>query len=166
VITFVEAGGTMTGTYQPTDAAQPALCHLSLSSGETRTLLYNLYETKAVSDVASASQALEELLSGRKDQVEFQNRWMAKYPFPVFLESWTRLGQETLDIDNRQVVAIAFEHDTDGIGFAGYSYVTPKRWKVWYDPAVGVIRQTEVPLTESQNAVRRDGPQVFFVSPL
>jgi hypothetical protein len=168
VITFFESGETMTGTYQPTDAAHPALCHLSLSNGKTRTLLYNLYDTKAVSDLASASQALEELLSGRKDQVEFQNRWMARYPFPVFQESWTRLGQETLDIDNHQVAAIVFEHDTNGFGRqvnANYSQVTPKRLKVWYDPAVGVIRQTELPLTESQDAVSRDGPQVFFVSP-
>jgi hypothetical protein len=138
---------------------------LSLATGETRTLLYNLYDTKAVADLESASRALEELLSGRKDQVEFQNRRMVNYPFPSFLESWTRLGQETLDIDNHQVAAIVFEHDINGFGFAGYSSVTPKRRKLWYDPAVGVIRQTEMPLTESQNEVRRDGPQVMFVSP-
>ena len=170
VITFFEAGETMTGTYQPTDAAHPALCRLSLAHGRTRTLLYNLYDIKALSDLASASRALEELLSGRKDEVEFQNRWMVRYPFPIFLDSWTRLGQETLDIDNHQVAAIVFEHDTNGYGFggtngAGFSSAFPKRWKVWYDPAVGIIRQTEMPLTESRNEVRRDGPQVFFVSP-
>ena len=143
------------------------VCALSLSNGQSRTLLYNLYNPDAVADMASASLALEELLSGRKDHVEFQVRELFHYPFPHFLESWTRLGQETLDIDNHQVEAIVFEHDTariDGVTMSAF-FVNHKRWKVWYDPAVGVIRQTEIPLDSVQSDGQPGGRRVVSISP-
>jgi hypothetical protein len=164
LISLSDDGQPVTGTYQSPDAAHPALCRLSLSNGKSRTLLYNLYNPEAVADLPSASLALEELLSGRKDHVEFQVRQLYKYPFPHFLESWTRLGQETLDIDNHQVEAIVFEHDTDavdGVSSVAAFFVNHKRWKVWYDPAVGIIRQTEMPMKSAQS----DGQPVVFVSP-
>jgi hypothetical protein len=167
MITLSEAGQSMTGTYQSADAAHPALCRLSLSNGKSRTLLYNLYNPDSVVDLASASRALEELLSGRKDHVEFQVRELFKYPFPHFLESWTRLGQETLDIDNHQVDAIVFEHDTARIDGTSWNtfYLNDKRWKVWYDPAVGVIRQTDMPLNSSQGDGQPGGRRVVSISP-
>jgi hypothetical protein len=162
-VTFVEAGRTITGTYRAPDPAHPALCHLSTSNGEDRTLLYNLYDPKTVMDQASASEALRDLLSGRKDHVEFQTQQTDRYPFPKFLESWTRLGQESLEIDNHNVEAIVLEHGTDGP--TAPNYQIHKRWKIWYDPAVGVIRQTEIPFIDSRNDERPSGSRVVFVSP-
>jgi hypothetical protein len=141
---------------------------LSLSSGETRTLLYNLYDPKTLVDQASVSGALKDLLSGRRDRVEFEIQQTTSYPFPKYLESWIRLGEESVEIENHHVEAIAFEHDSDGfIGRGGLaqSYQTHKRWKVWYDPSVGVIRQTAIPLNALQNDAGAGGSQVVLVSP-
>ncbi len=165
VVAFTDAGQTMTGTYQPTDPSRPALCRLSLSNGGTRTLLYNLYDPKTLVDQASASGALWDLLSGRRNHVEFETQQMTSYPFPKFLESWTRMGQEAVEIDNHHVEAIVFEHDSDGFLGNGWNYQTHKRWKVWYDLSVGVVRQTAMPLNESRNDAGPGGPQVVFVSP-
>ena len=168
VITFAEAGQIVTGTYGPIDPLHPELCHLSLSTGETRTLLYNLYDPRTLVDPASVTRALGDLLSGRRDRVEFQTQQTTTYPFPKFLESWTRLGQESLEIDNHHVETITFEHDSEGSKNASYLVAGAnmhKRWKVWYDPSVGVIRQTMMPLNEARNAAGSGGPQVLFVSP-
>jgi Caspase domain len=166
-VTFMDASRTVTGTYQPVDPADPALCRMSTSTGETRTLLYNLYDTKALSDRSSVSRALKDLLSGRKDQVEFQTQLTTNYPFPIFVESWTRLGQESLEIGTRHVQAIVFEHDIDrpsaqwGTAIGQYR----KRWKVWYDPVMGVVGQRELSLGDTKNAELPDETHVIFVSP-
>jgi hypothetical protein len=161
VVTFTEAGQTMTGTYQPTDPAHPALCHMLTSTGEDRALLYNLYDTNILADQASASMALRDLLSGRTDRVEFETQLKTVYPFPKFLETWTRLGRQSLEIDNHLVETIVFEHDTDRVS----GLQMRKRWKVWYDPAVGVMRQTQVSSIDARNDGQPGGVQVVFVSP-
>jgi hypothetical protein len=107
------------------------------------------------------------LLSGRKDQVEFQTQLTTNYPFPIFVESWTRLGQESLEIGTRHVQAIVFEHDIDrpsaqwGTAIGQYR----KRWKVWYDPVMGVVGQRELSLGDTKNAELPDETHVIFVSP-
>ena len=166
-VTFIDAGQTVIGTYQPVDPADPALCRMSTSTGETRTLLYNLYDPKALSDRSSASAALRDLLSGQKDRVEFQNQLTTNYPFPIFVESWTRLGQESLEIGTRHVQAIVFEHDIDRAsapwGVAS-QYLFHKGWRLWYDPVMGVVRQRELAMSDSRNGELSDETHVIFAS--
>ena len=167
-VTFVDAGRSTTGTYQPIDPAHPALCPLSTSPGKSRTLLYNLYDTKMLSDQQSVCVALRDLLSGRKDRVVFEIRSMIRYPFPKFRETWTRLGQEPVEVDKRHVLAIVFEHESEGprdVGVAGSTTATHQRWKLWYDPAKGIVRQAEIPLDDSRKDGRPVGTQVMLVSP-
>jgi hypothetical protein len=165
-VTFVDAGRTVTGTYQPANPADPALCHLSTSTGGTRTLLYNLYDTTTLSDQSSVSAALKSLLSGQKDRVEFESRLTTTYPFPTFLESWTRLGLESLEVGTRRVQAVVFEHEIRRSGDPSLSntYSYHKRWKLWYDPATGVIRQRELPVGDFHDGDPADESRVTFVS--
>jgi hypothetical protein len=164
-VTLIDAGHTVTATYGSVDPAMPALCHLSTSNGQDRTLLYNLYDTKTFYNQATASGALRDLLSGRKDRVEFKIRLRTQYPFTPFQESWTRLGETSIEIDDRHVEAIVFEHDTEAQtnGIDGYHY--HRRWKLWYDPVVGVIRERELSVSDAGNSRSLDETRAIVVSP-
>jgi hypothetical protein len=164
-ITLQEPGGTVTGTYQPVDPTDPALCRVSNSIGQVQGLLYNLYDTRFLTDEAPVRAALESLLSGRKNRVFFQVQLKTRFPFPKYLESWTRLGQETLSTDGHAVQTIVFEREREGLDdFA--SVYNHRKWKLWYDPTIGVVDTRELPLTEDVRVGRPSGDvRVISVQP-
>jgi hypothetical protein len=100
-VTLVEAGQSVRGSYQTVDHADPALCSIVTAAGETRTLLFNLYDADSVVDPAPAKAALGDLLSGRTDKVNFDVRSNVSFPFATFSETWTRIGQADLLVDNQ-----------------------------------------------------------------
>jgi hypothetical protein len=156
-IKFVRPGAAVTGTYQPVDPSYPELCRISTSSGESVNLLYNLYDTKFLVDETPAKTALSDLLSGRSNRVEFDVSMHTSFGLVAFTESWARLGTEAFLIDNHYTQAVVLERDrhrtnasyasansnTGNGGVAGL--FAPKRWKIWYVPARGVIGTSELP---------------------
>jgi hypothetical protein len=164
-ITLRETGRTITGTYGPPDSADPAICRLSTSAGEVRGLLYNLYDTRLLLDQGPMRTALKELLSGDKAKVTFQVELKTTFPFTRYLESWTRVGQETLTIDHHYVRTVVYERDTQGGSLPGYPGMNPSgigiraRWKIWFNPDIGVVAMRQLPVvTEDPGAVRGKSP--------
>ena len=149
--------GALTGTYQSSEPADPAVCRIILSSGDTKALLYNFYDLQALHDSAPVRAAMQDLLSRRKRQVEFEvffsyiNR---------FTETWTRLGTEMLRIDGQSVRTVKFERSRRPVAV---SYGAFPAWLVWYDPANCVFVRSE-PLQSGQPGLGNgDMPGAFKV---
>jgi hypothetical protein len=171
-VTLVQAGARVAGTYQATDPTDPASCRVSTSTGDTRTLLYNLYDTKYLVDDTPAREALSDLLSGRKDAVEFVVRVKTRFPFPTYAEVWRRVGQEALLVNNHYVETAVFERWIKGPDavFAPNSlnqWINPNetshRWKIWYEPTSGIVRESELAVSDSANGPV--GASIISVSP-
>jgi hypothetical protein len=171
-VTLIQAGARAAGTYQATDPTDPAVCRVSTSIGEIRTLLFNLYDTKYVVDDTLAREALSDLLSGRKDEVEFVVRAKTRFPFPTYTEIWRRLGQEALLINNHYVETTVFERcirGPDTMSSQNYTSasINPNeishKWKIWYEPTSGIISQSE--LTASDIGSGPSGAPIISVAP-
>jgi hypothetical protein len=159
-VTLVDAGQSVRGSYQTVDHADPALCSIVTAAGETRTLLFNLYDTASVIDVAPAEAALRDLLSGQKDKVNFDVRSNAGFPFATFSETWTRIGQANLLVDNRYVQTIIFDRERQ----ARYG-TSWKRWRIWYSAGLGVVQQNVVPLGGDGDDSPQSESRVISVAP-
>jgi hypothetical protein len=131
------AGGTVTGSYEATDPADPVLCRLTFAS-ETKALLYNFFDARSLLGQTSIRAGMNDLLSKHLDQVEFE----LPYSFVSrSLEAWKRLGIEMLPIDGRYVRTVKFERTRRQVGFNNAG--APVAWFVWYDPATSVFVKSE-----------------------
>lgn len=141
-ITLAEAGGTVRGTYQATDPTDPVSCRIATATGETQTLLYNFYDPQFLLDQAQLRHGMDDLLSNRKDQVEFRTStmWGGISGGPkTFLESWKRLGEEMLSLGPQLVRTVKFERMRQGLTV----YSPRVAWYVWYYPAARVFVRSE-----------------------
>jgi hypothetical protein len=96
--------------------------------------------------------------------VEFQVRWKAKFPFPTFQETWTRLGRDTIVVDGQRMGAIVLQRDLQGLT-PYWGNVDHRQWKIWYSPVRGVIKQVELAPNEAQTAAKRGDISVIAVEP-
>ena len=158
-ITLDVVGGSVKGVYQASDPADPALCRIVTSAGETRTLLYNFFDTRSIIGLSSIRAGMDNLLSKHADQAEFTIYY--RFPNP-FTETWKRLGTETLLIGDRYVRAIKFDRVRRPVGF--YSGAAPsKEWLVWYDPASDLFLKSELRGSNGAPALDGDMPGTFMV---
>ncbi len=167
-VSLVEAGQVIRGSYQTANQADPALCGIVTAAGETRTLLFNLYDTDRIIDPAPAEAALGDLLSGHKDKVTFDVRSNAGFPFTTMSETWTRVGQVDLLVDNRYVHTIVFDRERQGratSGWAGTPFFGQQRLRIWYNPALGVVKQSLVPLGSAGDDTPQTESRVISVTP-
>ncbi len=105
-VTLDVPAGAVTGAYGATDPADPVLCRIVTSAGETKSLLYDFYDAGLVLSDAPIRAGMDELLSKHADQVSFE----IYYTFYTrFLETWKRIGIETLPINGRYVRTVKFE---------------------------------------------------------
>jgi hypothetical protein len=153
-VNLVEAGQAVRGSYQTVEHADPALCNVVTAAGTSRTLLFNLYDTDSIIDPGPAKAALGDLLSGRTDKVNFDVRSNVGFPFATVSETWTRVGQADLLVDNRYVQTIVFDRERQGGNTAGWQFVHA-RWRIWYSAALGVVKQSLV----TPGSDGEDGPQ-------
>jgi uncharacterized caspase-like protein len=167
-VTLVEAGQSVRGSYQTIDNADPALCNVVTAAGESRTLLFNLYDTDHVVDPAPAKVALGELLSGRTDKVNFDVRSNIGFPFATLSETWTRIGQADLLVDNRYVQTVIFDRERqarNGPSWFATSNYAHGRWRIWYSAGLGVVKQNLVPLGSDGDDSPQSESRVMSVSP-
>lgn len=160
------AGQRTLGTYQPGAASAPDVCAIKSPLGETH-LLYNLYDIDHIIDWSPVQAALKALLSGHKDKVDFEVQWKTKFPFPVFQETWTRLGRDTLVVDGQAIGATTLERDISGNSLGAYSAYGggPRKWRIWFSPTRGVIKQVELAPDEVRAASKQSDISVIAVEP-
>jgi hypothetical protein len=130
-VALAVAGGTVTGTYQVADQADPVLCRIVTSAGETKDLVYNFFDRRSLLDQASIRTAMDGLLSRQKDQAEFEVWTRAICPS---IETWQRLGSEMIPIGNRYVRTFKFERTRRLSCSANFD-----QWIIWYDPTAGIF---------------------------
>jgi hypothetical protein len=158
-VTFDLTGGALTGSYRPSDPADPAVCRLVLSNGDTKELLYNFYDLQPLHDPAAVRTAMDGLLSHQKSQVEFEMHFGF---LNRFSENWTRLGTEMLRIDGHYVRTVKFERTRRPVAISYGSWVR-SAWLLWYDPANCVFVRSE-PLQSGQPGLGNgDMPGAFKV---
>jgi hypothetical protein len=164
-VTLVEAGQSVRGSYQTVDHADPALCSIVTAAGETRTLLFNLYDADSVVDPAPAKAALGDLLSGRTDKVNFDVRSNVSFPFATFSETWTRIGQADLLVDNQYVQTIIFDRERQQPNAGGWGGFVHQRWRIWYSAGLGVVKQNLIPLGSDGDDRPQSESKVITVAP-
>jgi len=127
--------GAVTGAYEATDPADPVLCRIVTSAGESRSLLYNFYDAASLLGQASVRKGMDDLLSKHADEVSFE---IYHTFYNRSQETWKRIGIETLPLDGRYVRTVKFERTSGALG-------TPGRmsWLIWYDPASDVFVKSE-----------------------
>ena len=157
-ITLEVRGGSVKGVYQASDPGDPALCRIVTSAGDTRTLLYNFFDTRSIIDLSSIRAGMDNLLSKHAGGAEFTvyYRIMNQYA-----ETWKRLGTETLLIGDRFVRVIKFGRVRTPVGFWGAG--TAKEWLVWYDPASDLFVKSERRDSNGTPALDGDMPGTFKV---
>jgi hypothetical protein len=140
-VTLAVPTGAVTGAYAMTDPADPVLCRIVTTAGESKSLLYNFYDVGSLIGQAGIRKGMDDLLSKHADQVSFEiyynNSGRAQ-------ETWKRIGIDTLPIDGRYVRTVKFErkHGTWGPNV--------ENWLIWYDPAADVFVKSE---RQTPNAV-------------
>jgi hypothetical protein len=167
-VTLVEPGQTVRGSYQTVDHADPALCSIVTAAGATRTLLFNLYDIGNVIDAAPAKTALGDLLSGRADKVNFDVRSNVSFPFATLSETWTRIGQADLLVDNRYVETTIFDRERqarNGATWFATSNYSRGKWRIWYSPVLGVVKQNVVPVGSDEDDSPQSVSRVISVAP-
>ena len=163
-VTLVEAGRSVRGSYQTINHADPALCNVVTAAGASRTLLFNLYDTDSVIDPAPAKAALGDLLSGRMNKVNFDVRSNIGFPFATLSETWTRIGQADLLVDNRYVQTVIFDREREGRQ-GGTSNFANERWRIWYSAGLGVVKQNVVPPGSDGDDSPHSESRVISVAP-
>jgi hypothetical protein len=146
-VTLDVPAGAVTGVYETTDSADPVLCRIVTTAGESKSLLYNFYDAGSVLSQTPIRKGMDDLLSKHADQVDFE---MYHSFYSRVLETWKRIGMETLQIDGRYVRTVKFERTSRPLS-GPPSYVAsgsmgvygPVNWLVWYDPAAGVFVKSE-----------------------
>ena len=134
----------MTGAYEATDPADPVLCRIVTSAGESKSLLYNFYDAGSMLGQASIRKGMDDLLSKHADQVSFE---MYYNFYSRVQETWKRIGIETLLIDGRYVRTVKFERTSKILNgppvmnMAGI--LGTVSWLVWYDPIADVFVKSE-----------------------
>jgi hypothetical protein len=164
-VTLVEAGQSVRGSYQTVDHADPALCNVVTAAGASRTLLFNLYDIDSVIDPAPAKAALGDLLSGRADKVNFDVRSNVSFPFVTLSETWTRIGQADLLVDNRYVQTIIFDRERQQPTTGGWGGIVHQRWRIWYSAGLGVVKQNLIPLGSDGDDSPQSESRVISVAP-
>jgi hypothetical protein len=164
-VTLVEAGQSIRGNYQTINNADPALCNVVTEAGESRTLLFNLYDTDRVIDPAPAKAALGDLLSGRRDKVTFDVRSNVSFPFAILSETWTRVGQADLLVDNRYVQTVIFDREWQQPYAGGWGRFAHANWRIWFSAELGVVKQNVVPPGTDGNDSPRSESRVISVAP-
>jgi hypothetical protein len=140
-ITLDVLGASVKGVYQAGDPADPALCRIVTSAGETRTLLYNFFDTRSIIGLSSIRAGMDDLLSKHAGGAEFTVPYRF---FNQFTEKWRRLGTETLLIGDRYVRAVKYDRVRSQVRGGWYQGdVAPAEWLVWYDPASGLFVKSE-----------------------
>lgn len=140
------ATGSVEGTYQAVDPADPVSCRIVTSAGEAKTLLDNFFDAKSLSGEEAIRKGMDGLLSKHKDRAEFEVATIGSLYRPD-RETWKRLGTEILRIGNQFVRTVRFERVRQVMtNSSGYQDVGV--WKLWYDPATGIfVRSEPVPTT-------------------
>jgi hypothetical protein len=164
-VTLVEAGQSVRGSYQAVDHADPALCNVVTAAGASRTLLFNLYDIDSVIDPAPAKAALGDLLSGRADKVNFDVRSNVGFPFATLSETWIRVGQADLLVDNRYVQTIIFDRERQQPNAGGWGGLVHQRWRIWYSAGLGVVKQNLIPLGSDGDDRPQSESRVISVAP-
>jgi hypothetical protein len=168
-VTLVEAGQAIRGSYQAINHADPALCGIVTAAGESRTLLFNLYDTDRILDPAPAEAALGDLLSGRANKVNFDVRSNVSFPFATSSETWTRIGQADLLVDNRYVQTTIFDRERRGRNIASSGYGVgafgQQRLRVWYNPGLGVVKENLAPAVGDGDDSAQSESRVISVAP-
>jgi hypothetical protein len=159
-ITLDVLGGSVKGVYQASDPADPALCRIVTSTGETRTLLYNFFDTSSIIGQWSIRAGMDNLLSKHAGGAEFT---VAYRLVNQYFEKWKRLGTETLLIGDRYVRAIKFDRVRSQVPFP-YDGIPPVgEWLVWYDPASDLFVKSERRGPHGAPALDGDMPGTFNV---
>jgi uncharacterized caspase-like protein len=159
-ITLDVLGGSVKGVYQANDPADPALCRIVTSAGETRTLLYNFFDTRSIIGQSSIRAGMDNLLSKHANGAEFTVSYRL---VNQFFETWRRLGTETLLIGDRYVRVIKFDRVRRQIPFP-YDGVPPVgEWLVWYDPASNLFVKSERRGPHGTPALDGDMPGTFNI---
>ena len=144
--------------YEANNPADPALCRIVTSIGETKALLYNFYDAQFPMYAKSIREGMNELLSEHRDQVEFSAG--ANYVSRT-AETWKRLGIDMLQINGRYVPTVKFERTSaSGLQYQAH----PEHWLLWYDPAAGLFVRSELLLPGGTPGLGSGGmPGVFKV---
>jgi hypothetical protein len=164
-VTLVEAGQSVRGSYQTVDHADPALCNIVTAAGASRALLFNLYDTDSVIDPAPAKAALADLLSGRADKVTFDVRSNVSFPFAILSETWTRVGQADLLVDNRYVRTVIFDRESQRPFAGGWGGFAQQRWRIWFSAGSGVVKQNVVPPGSDGDDSPQSESRVISIAP-
>ena len=146
-VTLDVPAGAVTGAYETTDPADPVLCRIVTTAGESKSLLYNFYDAGSLLGQAAIRKGMDDLLSKHADQVSFE----IYYGFNSRVqETWKRIGTETLPIDGRYVRTVKFERSSlplsgppSYVTFSSMGVFGPTNWLVWYDPVADVFVKSE-----------------------
>jgi len=133
-VTLDVPAGAVTGAYTATDPADPVLCRIVTTAGESKSLLYNFYDAGPLMGQAGIRKGMDDLLSKHADQVSFE---MYYNFYSRVQETWKRIGIETLPIDGRYVRTVKFERTSNVL--VGYGMPPLVSWLVWYDPVADVF---------------------------
>jgi hypothetical protein len=145
-VTLDVPAGAVRGTYETTDPADPVLCRIVTSDGESKSLLYNFYDAGSLLGQASIRKGMDDLLSKHADQVTFEMYYSF---YNRTHETWKRIGIEALPIDGRYVRTVKFERTSTTLSgpLPGISYAmgtpTTVNWLIWYDPVADVFVKSE-----------------------
>jgi len=83
---------------------------------------------------------MQDLFSGKVSKVSFETDVtfanVRRTPGPrTYLNTWSRVGEDVLAIDGRQIRTVVFDYEREGeylVGFHG-------KWKIWFDPSSGLF---------------------------
>jgi hypothetical protein len=143
-VTLDVPAGAVTGAYEATDPADPVLCRIVTSAGESKSLLYNFYDAGSLLGQASIRKGMDDLLSKHADQVSFE---MYYNFYSRVQETWKRIGIETLLIDGRYVRTVKFERTSKILNgppvMNTAGILGTVSWLVWYDPIADVFVKSE-----------------------
>jgi len=138
--TVVKSANGMSVVYHGTEPGDSVVCLKTSSIGRDLKELYNWYSVDSGRDPTAARAAMQDLFSGKVSKVSFETDVtfanVRRTPGPrTYLNTWSRVGEDVLAIDGRQIRTVVFDYEREGeylVGFHG-------KWKIWFDPSSGLF---------------------------